>query len=226
MSNLHYAIDDQLEEVSESVDVARQFLDDEGVEIGGDRYNADRDILFNDNGLEEFFKAWQCEHGMITTKDFPEGISDKDVNKAVRKDYPTMAAIGIIETARELEQRASTISQQGWATVEQCLNYATGLSRIKLLCSIMALKEARKKAVGDKQSERRKQAGANTRANVEDVANRVLADPERSTACRHEDGRVNIARLARQIVSEPDIGIGDSAVKNHLRDLIKEKRIE
>lgn len=224
---LHPEIKDQMEEIDLCVQTATQFIKDNGIEIDNEEYTATKKGLYSHNGFIEFFKAWQFEHGMVHTIDYPEGIVEEDVMSAYRKNYPTMAAIGIIEEAKEFKKLASTIDANHSATIVQCLNYATFFSRIKFLLSLMALKEARRKGAGAKQAERRQSAGQNTRIKVLNAAEKLLADPSQRAACLRVNDKFNVSRLWKAIKdNNPQITIKKSQGTSILRDLIKENHIK
>lgn len=224
---MHPAIKDQLEEVGLCVQTATQFLKINGIEIDNEEYRATKKSLYCHDGFIEYFKAWQFEHGMEHTIDYPEGILEEDVKLAYRKNYPTMAAVGIIEEAKSLKEIANIINTNGSATVVQCLNYATFFSRVKFLLSLMALKEARKKGAGAKQAERRRQAGKNTRLAVLDAAKSILDDPAQRAFFLHPGGKINVSRLWKSIEgNDSDIKIKKSRGMSILRNLIKEHHIE
>jgi hypothetical protein len=223
---LHPAIESQLSEVLEFEQLARQYLTQHQIAIDDAAYKKNKQSLFANNGLVEFFKAWQFESGMINTRDYPDGILEKDVKLAFRKEYPTLAAIGIIEIAKDLKALASKISANGAATIEDCLDYATLFWRIKLLGNVMAIKNIRRRAVSDKQAERRKRAGENTRLAVLEAAKAILDDPKQRPSVTRPGGGIIVARLWASIEgSYPDIAIKKSQGMSILRDLISEHHI-
>jgi len=218
---------EQLEAVQLYENVATQFLETEKIKINGEAYKAIKEALFSQNGFPEFFKAWQFEHGMINTIDYPDGILEKDVNLAYMNSYPTMAAVGIIEIANVFNKIALIINRKRTVTIKQCICFSNLFWQIKLLGNVMALKEARKKGAGAKQAERRIQAGNNTRIDILNAAEKLLADPSQRAACLRENDKFNVSRLWKAIKdNNPEITIKKTQGMSILRDLIKENHIK
>lgn len=137
---IHPAIKEDHEFIASLADLARQFLIEKGIEIGGYQYCADLEAL--DKGNEyEFAKALMFEKNMFPNEDFPEGMTEQDINPKYLERYPFIAAAGVINISEQFKELASRISTQNNITIVHCHNYALFYWRIIWLAEALKISD-------------------------------------------------------------------------------------
>lgn len=144
---MHPAIQDDCNLVESLVALAKQFLAEEGIAIGGMQYRADLQALEHDS--HEFARVLMFVKHLYPNEDFPDGMSEQDLNPGYLARYPFLAAVGVISTAGQFREVADRIGVR--PSPAQCHNYALTYWRIRWLAEALSMSEVYKDAFRNRQ---------------------------------------------------------------------------
>ncbi|GAB3630265.1 hypothetical protein PTE30175_03666 [Pandoraea terrae] len=137
---MHPAIQEDRDLVESLVAVATQFLADADIRTGGDQYRADLQTLQEDE--DAFVRALMFAKHMYPNENFPDGMTEQDIDPQYLARYPFMAAVGIIDAAARFMELSDRIAEH--PSPVQCHNYALAYWRIKWLADALKMSDVYK----------------------------------------------------------------------------------